>query len=265
MASAPRVLALAAVGLGACVYARRATAAAAAEAPPKKRPGRFMELSGAPFQRGQQHGQALRAEIGELFALWRAQLCSVFGGGTADAEPSPGHESTWMGAFAAEFLRATDYQTAIEKWAPGLLDEVRGLAAGSGIDFEQMLTFQLMDEYWFHGAAMAAAARPGQSPPEHCTAFGVPGEKGGSCPALVAQTMDLESFRDGYQVVFKIVPAAGSSEPAALLFSHAGMVALCGVNAAGISVVVNNLSQLKHGTRGLPVRWVCRPQLRRSR
>eukprot|EP01048_Picozoa_sp_COSAG05_P023280 COSAG05_NODE_4972_length_1307_cov_1.002483_2_plen_225_part_01 len=225
MASPSRVIALAAAGLGAVVLANRWAAPAAAVSTterPKPKPGRFVQLSGTPYERGKAHGEQLKTEIGEVFVKWRAQLTAVFGlrpeAGAAEAQ-------AWTRKFAGQFLGATGYQSAIDKWAPGLLDEVRGMAAGAGLEFAEMLTFQLMDEYWFHGGSVAKAAwEPGSQQPEHCTAFGVPGEKKGSdCPALVAQTMDLESFRDGYQVVFKIVPPTGSREPTALLFSHAGM------------------------------------------
>lgn len=48
------------------------------------------------------------------------------------------------------------------------------------------------------------------------------------------------------------------------MFSHAGMVGLCGVNSAGVAISCNNLSQLNHKTSGLPVAFVVRGILQRS-
>ena len=83
-----------------------------------------------------------------------------------------------------------------------------------------------------------------------------------AAPAIVAQTMDLESFRDGYQTVLRVAPEGDLPEQ--LVFSHAGMVGLCGVNSAGVAIACNNLSQLNHKTSGLPVAFVVRGILQRS-
>ena len=41
------------------------------------------------------------------------------------------------------------------------------------------------------------------------------------------------------------------------------MVALCGINSRGVAISCNNLSQLAHGTSGLPVAFVVRAILQR--
>ena len=235
-------------------------------------PGRALLLVGGPFERGRAHGKALKRQIHTVFGRWRAQLHALFSGvdqeGSAAASASSEVVDAWVQHFANDFLAGTSYRLSIDKWAPGLLEEVDGMAQGAGIDAKQMLVFQLMDEYWFHGQHVAADARQAAAAaaaqPEHCTAFGVPGEAAGKCPAVVAQTMDLESFRDGHQTVLHISGDSSRGLPAALLFSHAGMVALCGVNSAGVACAVNNLSQLTHGTSGLPVAFVIRAVLQRN-
>ena len=74
----------------------------------------------------------------------------------------------------------TDFIPAIEKWTPGLLDEVRGIAEGAKLPFEEVYVFQLADEIWSMGAwAMR----------EKCTAIAV--DRRGDQPTLVAQNMDI--------------------------------------------------------------------------
>ena len=85
-----------------------------------------------------------------------------------------------------------------------------------------------------------------------CTSLGISNEGA----SVIGQTMDLEHFRHGSQEVLRIVP--DGLAPRQLLLSQAGMVGLCGANDAGISVVVNNLWQLKHSMQGLPVAFVVR-------
>ena len=53
----------------------------------------------------------------------------------------------------------------MEQVTPELLDEIRGIAEGAGLDFDTMLVFEFMDEYLVHGEAIAA---------EHCSSLGWP-------------------------------------------------------------------------------------------
>jgi hypothetical protein len=222
-------------------------------------PSGYVELSGSPLERGKTHGAELGDQIHSVFDAWRSRMYAIFGGGdSSDAAAA----AAWCQGWCEEFVSVTDYESDIEQWAPGMLTEVRGMAEATGISYSEMLTFQLMDEYWYHGKGIAEAWEEGSPAPEHCTAFALASHDESDAPAIVAQTMDLESFRDGYQTVLRVAPEGGLPEQ--LVFSHAGMVGLCGVNAAGVAISCNNLSQLNHGTTGLPVAFVVRAILQRS-
>eukprot|EP01050_Picozoa_sp_SAG11_P031161 SAG11_NODE_9560_length_900_cov_2.330836_1_plen_195_part_10 len=121
------------------------------------------------FAAGAQHGRELRAEIGALLKNWRHHLKRALGGGgnydynsaggtaaasTAEQSAADDRAEAWMARFATDFLAGTDYLPAIREWAPGLVEEVEGLARGAGQTFAELMTFQLMDEYWFHGGAV---------------------------------------------------------------------------------------------------------------
>ena len=188
-------------------------------------------LEGTAYQRGLAHGETLRARIHELVQIWQAELSAGFG---MDA-----------GQVIGRFCQRTNFVTAIQKWTPGLLDEVRGIADGSGLPFDTMLTFQLIDELWACGDLVAG---------EHCTAIGFPPTAGE--PAYLAETLDVETFRDGFQVVLHIKDPASGLET--LVASTAGLIGLNGINNKGVGVCANTLLPLNSRTDGLPVACVIR-------
>ena len=67
--------------------------------------------------------------------------------------------------------------------------------------------------------------------------------------------MDLDTWMDGTQVALRLAPDDG---PEQVLLSRAGVLGLCGANAAGVGLVVNALDQLPVAMDGLPVAFVLR-------
>src|SRR5262249_16063151 len=148
-------------------------------------------------------------------------------------------------AFIKKFYAKTDYVSAMKKWTPDLLDEVKGLADGVGVDQETMLVFQFVDEYWVNGEDVAA---------EKCSALGV--ARRGKHPAIVAQNLDIEGFDDGSQVVLHVKHPDSDLE--SFVFTSAGMIGSNGMNNHAIGICANTLSQLRHGRDGLPVACIIR-------
>ncbi len=97
---------------------------------------RFVELSGTPYERGYTHGKLLKQEIQEVIRLFKEDIKQ-----TTNEDPDQ---------FITAFLDYTDYRTAIEKWTPSLLEELKGISDGSGVDLETIFMHQLGDEYWFN-------------------------------------------------------------------------------------------------------------------
>ena len=91
-----------------------------------------LDVSGEPYARGLAHGRALKGRIHDMVGEFKADLSQTHG--------VPADE------FIERFLADTDFQPAIERWVPGLMDEVRGIANGAGIPFETMFVFNLLDE-----------------------------------------------------------------------------------------------------------------------
>lgn len=195
-----------------------------------------IELAGSPLQRGRKHGEALRPMIRELVGQWKSRLASAWG------DPD---------AYIQGFLNDTRFPEAVGRWTPGLMEEVRGIAEGSGIDFDTAFAFQCVDEEWWysrnrrHGWKAAA---------DKCSVVGVFGQAG--LPTFVAQNMDLLSWADGFQVLLRI--RHPDSDLESLVFTQAGLIAANGMNNRGIAECVNALLQLDPRVDGLPVAFINR-------
>lgn len=191
-------------------------------------------LTGSPFERGQAHGAALQGQIHAHLAAWLSALAA-----TGVGEPK---------AYVAGMLGATDFRPAIERHAPDLWLEVQGIAAGAEAPPDLIFGLQLLDEEW---AYRLRAGRDGT--PEKCSSLAIISPAG---PTWIGQNMDLGGYTEGAQAL--LAPAAQAGQPAALVFTVAGMIGLMGVNAAGVGVCVNALPQLPSAPVGLPVAFVLR-------
>ncbi|GAA3237073.1 hypothetical protein GCM10017691_35860 [Pseudonocardia petroleophila] len=174
--------------------------------------------------------------------------------GVALAPRIRAHLDAWLGALAAEgvadpaahargLLGRTGFRSAVQELTPDLAAEVRGVAAGAGVDPDLLLALQLIDE---EPAARSVALAK-------CTGFGLALPDG---PTWIGQNMDLGAHTRGHQVLLRVAPRGDA--PAALVFTVAGVVALMGVNAAGVGVCVNAVPQLPAARDGLPVAFVIR-------
>lgn len=186
---------------------------------------------------GRIHGQTLRMEIGELVRLWKADLEATYRVPADD--------------FIRSFLKKTDFRPAIERWTPGLLDEVRGIADGAGLDFETIYAYQLLDEVWAMGPDLA---------PSKCTSFAAGSRQGR--PAVVAQTLDIPTFYHGYQTVLRIHDDRDGLET--LVLTVPGILAANGLNSRSVGLCVNAVTQLAYSTKGLPVDFAVRGILRQK-
>jgi isopenicillin-N N-acyltransferase like protein len=195
-----------------------------------------VSLSGNAYQRGFQHGVQLRTAIAEVYKKWKASIHKDTG-----KDPD---------AVIADFLRSSDYKTAIGKYTPALWQEIQGMAAGSGQTVDDVLAFQLIDEYWGYLDRL----KNGSVAKEHCSAIGVAATKG--YPTFIAQNIDIDSFMHGYQVLLHIV--ASEDVPEQYIMSCAGFLGFAGMNNSGVGVVINALTDLSSEPEGLPVAFVTR-------
>lgn len=206
-----------------------------------KRQLKTITVSGNGYERGFQNGQQMKKEISELMILWKKDL----------------EQNLHLPAdtFIHNFLSATDFIPSIKKYTPDILDEVRGIAKGADQPFNDMLAFQLVDEYWVYQDKLS-----NDTIHHHCSDIGVPAMNGR--PAYVSQNMDLGVWMDGYQIILHIQKHGNTPEQ--YILSCAGLVALTGINENGIGVCVNTLMQLQASNDGLPVAFVIRGLLEKK-
>ena len=201
-----------------------------AQVPASNRKFQVLDIRGTPYERGLQHGKLLRASIRKAVDTWKEDLRGAY-----HTDPD---------IFIKKFLAATDYVPAIEKWTPGLLQEVQGIAKGAGVDFTTMLVYQLPDEYWANGSAASG---------DHCSAIGAATTK--DHPSIVAQNADLEGFRDGLQTILHITEPTGLEQ---FVLTAPGLIGFNGINSKGVGVAANTLTELGSSRGGLPVAFVVR-------
>jgi hypothetical protein len=211
---------------------------------PARKKLRVVVLEGTPFERGLQHGKLLKKDIHALVELWKNDIEKKY---KIEAD-----------VFIKKFLKYTDFHRAIKKWTPGLLEEVRGIADGTGLDFDTLFAFQLVDEMWVMGSEMMGKNQEGIE--DHCTTIGI--RKTRQQPGMVSQTLDIPVFYHGFQTLLHIKDKESGKQT--LFFSFPGFIAANGLNSASVAVVVNAVQQLEHSRDGLPVAFVIRGILQKN-
>jgi isopenicillin-N N-acyltransferase-like protein len=190
-----------------------------------------LELKGNAYERGLQHGKQMKNEIAMIYKKWKDNMRS----------PDPD-------SLVNAFLAATNFGPITKKYTPFILDEIRGIAEGSGQTYTDVFAFQLLDEFWIYLDAKRNENR------HHCSGMGVAAKDGR--PAYIAQNMDVENYMQGGQVLLHI--SATKNEPEQYIVTCAGLVALNGMNSEGIGMCMNTIMELKASTDGLPVAFIIR-------
>ena len=177
------------------------------------------------------HIRYAKYRINELIGLWKQDLEAKY------QMPAD--------TFIKVFLDSTNYIPSIKKWTPELLDEVKGISKGSGIDFNTLFAFQLVDEIWTNARLIKM--------PHHCTSIAVNNFLRSGGINYNAQTIDIPPFYHDYPVLLDIKDKnSGSSK---LVMTFAGYIGINGLNEK-ISVTENSLTALKGALNGLPVAFV---------
>ena len=142
----------------------------------------ILHLNGTPYENGFQHGAIMKNRIINLIKLWKKDI--------EDNYQIPADE------FIKMFLDSSDYIPAIKKWTPDLLEEIKGISAGSGIDFKTIFTFQLTDEIWTNARLINI--------PHHCTSVGINNYKKDGSSNYIAQNIDITPFYHGFEILLDI-------------------------------------------------------------
>ena len=181
----------------------------------------LIEISGPPEQRGRQYGQQAAAEIRRGIAHYEAQLRD-FKVGAHDL---------------SRIIKS--YLPTIEEFDPRYIEEMRGIATGAEVAFEQIVMLNARTELLELAADPTllrdlrdAAAMDG------CTSLIVEPEAAAEGRLIHAHNWDWKVESAHASVVLRIRSDDG---PDILTFAEAGALARFGFNSSGIAITANYL------------------------
>ncbi len=210
----------------------------------------IITLAGTPYERGTQYGRQAVSQIHRSIATY-AMLFAYHCG------------MEWH----TVRNQARAYINLLDTQAPDLLDEMRGIASGSGYALEEIVALNARTELLAgnagrHTEATTALARnrAHDLPPpvdiNECTTLAVLPEITARNETLLGQTWDWIGTQRAACVVLRISQADG---PDILTLTEGGMLAKIGLNSAGVGVCLNILRSVHDGASpALPVHVLLR-------
>jgi isopenicillin-N N-acyltransferase-like protein len=196
-----------------------------------------VRVEGGPRERGRQYGEAARDRVRLSVEAYR----EVFQ-----------HCAGWDWARVHE--EARPYEAPIAAYGQKYVDELRGIAEGAGVSFEDVLAINVRTEVMFSAKATAARVSGGQ--PAECSSFAVLPEASESGATLVGQNWDW--LPHSFETVV-VLEAAQDEGPDFVTVVEAGLLAKTGLNSAGIGLVTNALvTDADRGQPGVPYHVVLR-------
>jgi isopenicillin-N N-acyltransferase-like protein len=190
----------------------------------------ILDLSGSPYERGLAHGQLARDQVAGSVRCYAALFANA-GFDWTDAQK-----------------RASQYRDTIAECGGGLIDELEGIAKGSGFGIHEILALNCRTEILPPSTAgldpsAATAARAHNAGLKlfsigECTSVAVQGRRCTDGHTRVAQNWDWVGFQRQNVVVLRVSRNDG---PDYLTLTEAGMLAKIGINRHGLGVGLNIL------------------------
>jgi len=204
----------------------------------------FVSVSGSPYERGHQHGRAVATRVRRSAALYNGTLDKLGFGGERG--------TTLIRKFAAQ----------IEAFGAHYVEEMRGIADGAELPFEQVVMINARTEVVAEARRLAQAetqAAAALVPKDGCTgAIILPG-RSGTGRLIHGQNWDWRAECAETAIVLRVRRDDG---PDFVTFVEAGGLARNGFNAAGIAITANYLrSDRDYSQTGVPLALIRRKVL----
>ncbi len=200
----------------------------------------FVSISGAPYERGVQYGQQAQDRVRLSVKLYGGALSEM---GYSDAERSK---------------LINDFVPEIEGFAPHYIEEMRGIAKGAEVDFEDIVMVNARTEVLAQGRALKKKQLD-EDPEDGCTGALILPERSASGNLIHAQNWDWRAECADTAIVLRIRQENG---PDILTYVEAGGLARSGLNSAGISITANYLECDRDFTQmGIPLALIRRKVL----
>jgi predicted choloylglycine hydrolase len=187
----------------------------------------YLEVEGTPYEMGRQHGTALKDEVIQAVADYRANVEKMFG------RENVQKIIDWA-------LNQAAFQRDIQRHLPHVLDELRGIADAAGVTLEEMLLLQMFEEV-YEAAPMELGLSAFGAAGHGCTAFTALS----SGKRFAGQNMDYSGNLLEKQLIIRY----RFPNRELLVYGFVGQVGGPGVNSQGLSVFVNTLPQGKKRER----------------
>jgi isopenicillin-N N-acyltransferase-like protein len=177
-----------------------------------KRRIKVIETSGSYYDMGFQYGAACPEEINKMLDI----TTNVFGGRKETI------------ALAQKYVPL--YLPPTEEYAPEIVSEMKGIADGANVGFNEIF---LINCHYEMGEMLDASLKPAG-----CTSFAASGEATKNGELIIGQNVDVFQSLKDVMVLLKRNPTKG---PEFLTVTPAGSVGLLGLNSRGIGLNINML------------------------
>ena len=169
----------------------------------------YVELDGRQgyYELGRQNGEVFKELIAENISKMRRLYCE-------NCTPEQ------LDQILAD-IRGSRYIADLQKYVPGLYDEIRGIADGSGASFEDIMMLNYLEEV------------PNALPSGKCTATSLTGRA--NLPNMIFQNMDFTDAYHGFEAVYKIRFA----DKSILMYGFVGQFGGIGLNSKGLGDTIN--------------------------
>jgi isopenicillin-N N-acyltransferase-like protein len=190
----------------------------------------LVEISGPPRERGRQYGEAAREPIARSVAWYTEQF-------TATAALS------WDTVLA----NARRWEPFVESYLPEALEEMQGIAEGSGFRYEEILAL--------NGRGELSSGNPFPEENEGCSSYSILPEASGDGHAYCGQNWDWRSAILDTVIMLRIEQPG---LPTIVMQVEAGQVGRQGANSAGIGLNANGLGARFGSRLGMPQPYIRR-------
>lgn len=196
----------------------------------------LVEISGSPYLRGVQYGQAARQRIAKSIEIYSVQLLDM------------GYSWADIRSFANGFV------PNIDAFEPDYAEEMRGIAEGANCDFEGIVLINARTEI------MQLARRQARLPdPDGCTGAIILPQASANNEVIHGQNWDWRAECAESAIVLKVRRDNG---PDLLTFTEAGGLARNGLNSIGTAITANYLESERDYTQvGVPLPFIRRKAL----
>lgn len=184
----------------------------------------YFELSGNAYEIGLQHGRLAAEHVKRSIATYQ-KMFKTYGGLTWDEAKR----------------RSLSYVGHIENFDPAMMDEMRGLAEGAGVELQDILALNARSEVVM---MQKSDKHEVHIDSDGCTALAALPEVTADHHTWLAQNWDWKSTQLDSIILLRIKQQNG---PELLMVTEAGIIGKIGFNSAGIGVCLNAL-----GTVGSP-------------